>query len=181
MIFDRWWKLNLAWDHQMIFLWWCLMKNFHFVLNLWDGLVLSHVSSKSALEKMKFSYSVICNMLKLLLFLCSCDWLFVSHPSQCSLGNPFSLQLTDFGLSKVGLINSTEDLSGPSESNSSFIADDKTKAPEKPSVKRKQRQKHSVVGTPDYLAPEILLGTGHGLKIICCWISWSITWILLML
>ncbi|RWW31017.1 hypothetical protein GW17_00004385, partial [Ensete ventricosum] len=47
-----------------------------------------------------------------------------------------SSQLTDFGLSKVGLINSTDDLSGPA--------------------------KRSAVGTPDYLAPEILLGTGHG-------------------
>nr|KYP68766.1 putative serine/threonine-protein kinase DDB-G0272282 [Cajanus cajan] len=53
------------------------------------------------------------------------------------------LQLTDFGLSKVGLINSTDDLSAPSFSTN-------------------ERQKQSVVGTPDYLAPEILLGMGHG-------------------
>lgn len=27
---------------------------------------------------------------------------------------------------------------------------------------RERREKRSAVGTPDYLAPEILLGTGHG-------------------
>lgn len=27
---------------------------------------------------------------------------------------------------------------------------------------RERRKKRSTVGTPDYLAPEILLGTGHG-------------------
>lgn len=66
------------------------------------------------------------------------------------------LQLTDFGLSKVGLINSTDDLSGPS----ALIRDDQNVADS--SLKREQRKKHSVVGTPDYLAPEILLGMGHG-------------------
>lgn len=71
------------------------------------------------------------------------------------------LQLTDFGLSKVGLINSTEDLSGPSFNTSAFLDDDETK--NQNSSEREQRQKHSVVGTPDYLAPEILLGMGHGL------------------
>lgn len=72
----------------------------------------------------------------------------------------FLLQLTDFGLSKVGLINSTDDLSGPSLGSSGFLEDDEPE--EQPSLKREQRQKHSVVGTPDYLAPEILLGMGHG-------------------
>ena len=28
---------------------------------------------------------------------------------------------------------------------------------------QERRKKRSAVGTPDYLAPEILLGTGHGL------------------
>lgn len=28
---------------------------------------------------------------------------------------------------------------------------------------RERRKKRSAVGTPDYLAPEILLGTGHGM------------------
>lgn len=76
------------------------------------------------------------------------------------ISNAFSLQLTDFGLSKVGLINSTDDFSGPSLDSGGFFGDDEQKA--QPSSKRSQRPKHSVVGTPDYLAPEILLGMGHG-------------------
>lgn len=69
--------------------------------------------------------------------------------------------MTDFGLSKVGLINSTDDLSGPSVSSAAFLQDEpETEA--QSSFKREQRQKHSVNGTPDYLAPEILLGMGHG-------------------
>lgn len=69
------------------------------------------------------------------------------------------LQLTDFGLSKVGLISSTDDLSAPSVSDTGFLRDDVPKT--QPSPERTRRQKHSVVGTPDYLAPEILLGMGH--------------------
>lgn len=70
-------------------------------------------------------------------------------------------QLTDFGLSKVGLINSTDDLSGPAVSGTSLLEDDE---PELTASEHQQerRKKRSAVGTPDYLAPEILLGTGHG-------------------
>jgi len=70
--------------------------------------------------------------------------------------------LTDFGLSKVGLINSTDDLSAPSFS--AILGDDEPKA--RHSSKREERQRQSVVGTPDYLPPEILLGMGHGLQFI---------------
>ncbi|CAI9294694.1 unnamed protein product [Lactuca saligna] len=64
----------------------------------------------------------------------------------------------DFGLSKVGLINSTEDLSGgASENRTSIYGENDVNS--KPG---RERQKQSVVGTPDYLAPEILLGVGHG-------------------
>lgn len=73
--------------------------------------------------------------------------------------NALLLQLTDFGLSKVGLISSTDDLSGPSVGDTGFVGDDEPKSPS--SSERSERQKHSVVGTPDYLAPEILLGMGH--------------------
>ena len=73
----------------------------------------------------------------------------------------FLLQLTDFGLSKIGLINSTDDFSGPSINGTVPLGDN---GPISQSLsKREHRQKHSVVGTPDYLAPEILLGMGHGL------------------
>ncbi|KAL0686222.1 hypothetical protein Bca4012_053070 [Brassica carinata] len=68
--------------------------------------------------------------------------------------------LTDFGLSKVGLINSTDDLSGDASlGNSGFFAED---GRPQHSQGRDCRKKHEVVGTPDYLAPEILLGMGHG-------------------
>ena len=77
-----------------------------------------------------------------------------NHPTYYNLCH----QLTDFGLSKIGLINNTIDLSGP-ESEAS---------PRKSSrhfqkSKEEERIRHSAVGTPDYLAPEILLGTEHGL------------------
>lgn len=71
--------------------------------------------------------------------------------------------MTDFGLSKVGLIDSTDDFSGPPACNAVFFNDDEPKCPH--SIKREQRKKHSVVGTPDYLAPEILLGMGHGMRL----------------
>lgn len=67
------------------------------------------------------------------------------------------IKLTDFGLSKIGLMNSTGDLPGlerdgfsPSVSHSSL------------NQQRNDINRQSAVGTPDYLAPEILLGTEHG-------------------
>ena len=81
-----------------------------------------------------------------------------------------AMQLTDFGLSKVGLINSTDDLSGPDVS-SVLVGDHQPTDAEHREQKRQQRQKQTAVGTPDYLAPEILLGMTHGsswIVIACC-------------
>ncbi|KAG6517575.1 hypothetical protein ZIOFF_020971 [Zingiber officinale] len=72
------------------------------------------------------------------------------------------IKLTDFGLSKVGLINSTDDLSGPDVSGSVLLENNESMPAEQRALKREQRQKQSAVGTPDYLAPEILLGMQHG-------------------
>ncbi|KAL0438569.1 UNVERIFIED_CONTAM: putative serine/threonine protein kinase IRE4 [Sesamum latifolium] len=65
-------------------------------------------------------------------------------------------QLTDFGLSKIGLMNCTTELStqetaknGILDANGQLNTD-------------KVDSHQSAVGTPDYLAPEILLGTEHG-------------------
>jgi serine/threonine protein kinase len=60
-------------------------------------------------------------------------------------------------LSKIGLINSTIDLSGPDTDRNA------SSDPPNPNAQQTEdRNRHSAVGTPDYLAPEILLGTEHG-------------------
>ncbi|XP_039063926.1 probable serine/threonine protein kinase IREH1 isoform X2 [Hibiscus syriacus] len=82
-------------------------------------------------------------------------------PDNLLIAQDDHIKLTDFGLSKVGLINSTDDLSGPAVSGTSLLDDEQLQlcASEHQHERRKKR---SAVGTPDYLAPEILLGTGHG-------------------
>lgn len=68
----------------------------------------------------------------------------------------------------MGLINSTDDLSGPCSSGI-LLPNGETGLPQIGSGQqaqlREKRQKHSAIGTPDYLAPEILLGTGHGMQL----------------
>ena len=64
------------------------------------------------------------------------------------------MQLTDFGLSEVGLIDSTGDLSGPKLPTSEH-----------------KSERRDMAGTPDYMAQEILLGTGHGTHFLLIFLS----------
>ena len=81
-------------------------------------------------------------------------------------------QLTDFGLSKIGLINSTVDLSGPETDGSTDAFLDSLNLH---TQQTDDRHRQSAVGTPDYLAPEILLGTEHGLDTICIQVLFKYT------
>ncbi|KAL4574650.1 hypothetical protein LXL04_021486 [Taraxacum kok-saghyz] len=84
-------------------------------------------------------------------------------PDNLLIAHDGHIKLTDFGLSKVGLINSTDDLSGPAVSGTSLLGDNVNESQSSLSGSQQERRKNrSAVGTPDYLAPEILLGTGHG-------------------
>ncbi|KZV27142.1 hypothetical protein F511_31104 [Dorcoceras hygrometricum] len=82
-------------------------------------------------------------------------------PDNLLIAHDGHIKLTDFGLSKVGLINSTDDLSAPAVSGTSLMEEDEPPLSAS-QHQQERRNKRSAVGTPDYLAPEILLGTGHG-------------------
>lgn len=83
-------------------------------------------------------------------------------PDNLLIAHDGHIKLTDFGLSKVGLINSTDDLSGPAVSGTSLSLLGDNESQSATGSQQERRKNRSAVGTPDYLAPEILLGTGHG-------------------
>uniref|UniRef100_A0A1D1XKI4 non-specific serine/threonine protein kinase n=2 Tax=Anthurium amnicola TaxID=1678845 RepID=A0A1D1XKI4_9ARAE len=72
------------------------------------------------------------------------------------------IKLTDFGLSKIGLINAAADLSAPGTSSSVLLDARSLHGSPDATCKQQKGSRQSAVGTPDYLAPEILLGTEHG-------------------
>nr|KAJ0201449.1 hypothetical protein LSAT_V11C600307780 [Lactuca sativa] len=93
-------------------------------------------------------------------------------PDNLLIAHDGHIKLTDFGLSKVGLINSTDDLFGPTVSGISLLGDNETQlslSSPSPSpslsateTQQKRRKNCFAVGTPYYFTSEILLGTGHG-------------------
>ncbi|GER37585.1 kinase [Striga asiatica] len=76
-------------------------------------------------------------------------------PDNILIAHDGHIKLTDFGLSKIGLMNCTTELSSRETDNVNLDINGQLSSD-------KMDGDQSAVGTPDYLAPEILLGKEHG-------------------
>jgi serine/threonine protein kinase len=77
----------------------------------------------------------------------------VQQPDNMLISQAGHIKLTDFGLSRIGLNRKVKE--------SSFVAMEEDYAQQLDLAGQKEEE-GSMPGTPDYLAPEILLGLSHG-------------------
>jgi len=78
-----------------------------------------------------------------------------AQPDNMLISQAGHIKLTDFGLSRIGLNRKVKE--------SSFAAMEEDYAHQLDLAGQKEEQEGAMPGTPDYLAPEILLGLPHGL------------------